>query len=275
MDSDGLARRSSKDGAMQTSVLRSLRTLSALMLGAMLTAFGTVSETRATVLAVPNALATEEGNSNNAMPFSVSSRYQQVFAASEFSALSGPALITEISFRPDAVFGGPFSATIPSIQISLSTTPAAPERLDGMFANNIGVDNRVVFSGPLFLSSAFTGPAGGPKNFDVVITLQQAFLYKPQEGNLLLDVRNFTNVPPVGVFDPHNLVGDGISRLWNVDVNSNTPLLGSGTPNDVENVIGLVTQFTVTAVPEPAINLFLGAVLLVLAGMILRRRPQA
>jgi MYXO-CTERM domain-containing protein len=58
-------------------------------------------------------------------------------------------------------------------------------------------------------------------------------------------------------------------------VNSNTALLGSGTPNDFENLIGLVTQFTVTAVPEPAINLFLGAVLLALAGMILRRRSQA
>jgi hypothetical protein len=52
----------------------------------------------------------------------------------------------------------------------LSTTSANPNALSTTFANNIGADDTVVFgAGALALSSAFTGPAGGPKNFDIVI----------------------------------------------------------------------------------------------------------
>ena len=112
-----------------------------------------------------------------------------------------------------------------------------------MFSNNIGANSRVVFSGPLFLSSAFTGPAVGPKDFDVSIGLQSSFLYDPREGNLLLDVKDFTNnFSSVPVFDAQNLVGDAISRLWNdIDVNSDTAFFGSGNPNDFSNSLGLMT----------------------------------
>ncbi|QBQ55813.1 PEP-CTERM sorting domain-containing protein [Nitrosococcus wardiae] len=238
---------------MPTNFLRWLRMILAMMLGATLIALGTVNETQATVLIAPNALATEEGNANNAAPFTFSSRYQQVFEASEFSSLSGLALITKISFRPDAVFGQAFSATIPNIQISFSTTSAVPDELNPIFSNNTGSDNRLVFSGSLFLSSAFTGPAAGPKDFDVSVNLQNSFLYNPDDGNLLLDVKNFANNFSVAAFDAHNLVGDSLSRVWNdSDVNSDTAFFGSGNPNDFSNSLGLVTQFTFTPVTEPA-----------------------
>ena len=106
-----------------------------------------VSITSAAVVVVPNNLIALEGTINNGWPFDTSAqRYQQVFAASEFLALSGPQLITGIAFRPDAEFGNPFSATISDIQINLSTTRVAPDALRNL-ADNVGADDTMVFSG--------------------------------------------------------------------------------------------------------------------------------
>lgn len=92
-----------------------------------------------------------------------------MYACNAFSG--GPILITAMVFRPDAGgSGAAFSTTLSNIEIDLSTTSANPNALSTTFANNIGADDTVVFgAGALALSSAFTGPAGGPKNFDIVI----------------------------------------------------------------------------------------------------------
>lgn len=152
---------------MQTSFLNPLTLVSAILgftfLGSAL------SEIQAAVITVPNKFAAQEGNSNNAVPFNFSSRYQQVYANSAFSSIVGPELITEILFRPDAQFGAAFSSTIPNIIINLSTTQFGPDGLNPVFANNVGSNNTVVYSGPLTLSSSFTGPPGGPKNFDMLL----------------------------------------------------------------------------------------------------------
>src|SRR5262249_19349834 len=107
----------------------------ATMLGLAMWAVLAGSVASAAVLVVPNNLAATEGNTNNAGPFNIgifafsSQRYQQVFAASAFASVSGPQLITQIAFRPDAQFGSAFSSTISNIQINLSTTSAA---IDGL-----------------------------------------------------------------------------------------------------------------------------------------------
>ena len=88
------------------------------------------NQAQAAAIVVPNALASQEGNSNNTFAFGDANRYQQVYASSEFSSLSGPALITGISFRPDAQFGFAFSFTIPNISINMSTTSSGPGTLN-------------------------------------------------------------------------------------------------------------------------------------------------
>jgi hypothetical protein len=96
--------------------------------------------------------------------------------------------------------------------------------LSATFANNVGADDTVVFSGPLSLSSAFTGPSAGPKDFDIVITLQTPFLYDPSAGNLLLDVRNFSGGTTIQ-FDAEASDSDPVSRTFTAftgDVNSPT-----------------------------------------------------
>jgi hypothetical protein len=208
---------------------------------------------QADTIVVPNSLSSIEGNSNNDWPFAISLRYQQVYAASQF-ADSG--LITRIAFRPDATFGGAFSEMIANIQIDLSTTLAAPDALSSTLASNVGADDKVVYTGSLGISTSFTGPAGGPKAFDIIINLTTPFFYNPSLGNLLLDVRNFSGAsPPIcasapcfDALDAESTLGDSVSRVWSPMGGSSFPLLGQDTG-------GLVTQFTV--VPEPgAFSLF-------------------
>jgi hypothetical protein len=251
---------------MRTSGSRSL--LTAIVALAIL---ATMAEVARAGIVVPNSLETVEGNTNNGLPFSIgtfgltSQRYQQVYAASEFP---GPLLITAILFRPDAFFGDPFTSTLPSIQINLSTTSADPDALSTTFADNVGLDDTIVFGiGPLTLSSSDTGPIGGPKDFDITIFLTTAFSYDPSRGNLLLDVRNFaggTTTP----FDAHDASGDPLSRVLTVSGGVSSP-----TADFVEGA-GLVTMFSTqpVAVPEPATLFLMSSGLASLAGRAWRRR---
>ena len=227
------------------------------LLGALLL-LGAINPAHAIVptVVVPNSAGTTEGNSNNGYPFDLgqtgltSQRYQQLYAASQFGGLpSGGGLITQIVFRPDATFGHAFTSTLPDMQIDLSTTSAADDGLSSTYANNITAGDTVVFArGPLTLSSAFTGPPNGPKDFDIIITLTTPFLYNPANGNLLLDVRNYGGGSTT-FFDAVATTGDGVSRVFNQNVN--------GTTGNTDTA-GLVTGFII--VPEP------GSAALLLAG---------
>jgi len=213
---------------------------------------GGMERARADLVVVPNVNATVEGDSNNAFPFNISSmRYQQVYSSSQFSSFGGPEMITQIIFRPDATTGNAFSSTLPQIQIDLSTTSATPATLNTTFSNNVGTDDTVVFGpGPLSLSSSFTGPAAGPKNFDITINLTTPFLYDPSKGNLLMDVRNFLGgaTTQFDAVSPTSAGGLVTERVWSINVTSST-----GTYDATS--AGLVTEFAfsrVTAVPEPS-----------------------
>jgi hypothetical protein len=196
---------------------------------------------------VPNSLATSEGNYTNIYPFDLvwankqSMRYQQVYDASEFSDNNNIFLITHIAFRPDGISGRPFSATIPDVQINLSTTSKTPDHLSTVFANNIGSNEKVVYSGPLSLSSKNIGPYGGPKEFDIVIPLQSPFVYDPGVGNLLLDVRSNSSALTT-VFDAHTEYGDPISNVFTVESD------GVLQPSGVWYTGAPVTQFSMISV---------------------------
>ena len=215
--------------------------------GAVLLAFGTINTADAFNI-VPGNLEKKEGNSNGGIPFNISyfgvssMRYQQVFAAGEFSS-SEPFLITQILFRPDTNMGEKFSSTLPFTQINLSTTSKAPDNLSTTFANNIGSDDTVVFSGRLSLNSAFTGQAKAPKDFDIAIDLTKPFLYDPKLGNLLLDARNFLGGTTTQ-FDAENTLGDSISRVF----------INPFTSRVTADSSGLVTKFKIAAIPNKAVD---------------------
>lgn len=232
-----------------------------------------ISTANATVVVAPNAQATAEGNIRNTFPFFVTGgmRYQQVYAASEFSAFSGPETISQIAFRCDGSgsFCTSFSQLLPSIDIHLSTTAAAPDALSDTFAANVGADNTLVHTGPLTLSSAgqTLRPAGTPNPFDVVITLQTGFLYDPSAGNLLLDITNYSSPGKIGIrLDANFSILDSISRL---SANGDP----AATSGRLETE-ALVTQFSTTAqIAEPATLTLFGLALLGLGAG--RRRKAA
>lgn len=90
---------------------------------------------------------------------SLNVRLQEVYSATHFP--SEPIVITELRFRRDTA-QTPFATTIPSIQFSLSTTTKSPDALSSVFAENLGTNTTVVFSGALSLSSSSTSspPSG-------------------------------------------------------------------------------------------------------------------
>lgn len=197
---------------------------------------------------VPENLSSREGNANNSIPFNnffsaIGIRYQQVFAAREFTSIDiKPQWITQIAFRPNGgLADSAFSSTIDKLLINLSTSKSGPDALSKTFEDNVGSDATTVYSGSLFLSSADTGPSGGPKDFDIIIDLQKPFLYDPNQGNLLLDVRTFS-YSKTASFDAEKTFGDSISRVYSFDPNASIA--------DVADTTGLVTKFTTTPTPK-------------------------
>jgi hypothetical protein len=178
--------------------------------GSVTSADATLSIINGTALVVPSGLQTREGVGASSS-LSERLRLQEVYGASQFPA--GNLLIHEIRLRPSVDFGtGPFSATISNIQINLSTTLKQPDGLSLVFSNNVGSNDTVVFSGALSISTAFSGPDQGPKDFDIIVPLQTPFVYNPARGNLLVDIRNFSGLPVRYVVDAEGGV-DQASRV--------------------------------------------------------------
>ena len=216
----------------------------------------------AATIVVPGSSNGTEGEINQGFPFNIgfllrdSQRYQQLYRAEAFP---GPILITGIDFRLDAQ-DDPFSSTLPSLQIDLAT--ALRTSLSTTFANNVGPDDTTVFAKEeLALSSAGTGPANGPKDFDIHIQFTTSFFYDPSKGSLLLDVRNFGGGSSAQ-FDAVNSVADSVSRVVSFNVDDTSGISDS---------IGLVTRFDFEAVPEPATGAIAGLALVAMFARRLRR----
>jgi hypothetical protein len=173
-------------------------------------------------------------------------RYQQVYGASDFSAIAeGGGWITAFEFFR-ASPGGSIDARIPDIEIRFSTTQRPPDALSSQFHGNVGQDERVVIG---------RGPMTFITGFDAFLPFSTPFYYNPAAGNLLMDVRIYAqpSVANFGFLEAHTVAGDSVSIVLSFSVENSVA--------DQVNTTGLVTLFQVTPVPEP------GAVTLWLAGL--------
>jgi hypothetical protein len=193
----------------------------------------------AQTVVVPNSLATVEGGTSNAFPFSNLSQnhhYQQVYAAGEFAAVPGPRRLIGVRFRPNGTSTfSPWSITI-TADLRFSVTQLGPDQLTATFASNVGANEATVFSGQMSYGTQQSGPAATPPlAFDIEILFQTPYTYDPAAGNLLMDLnRTTTSFTTNRFIDAQNTVGDGISRVYTSTANDPTGSVDS---------IGLVTQF--------------------------------
>ena len=228
----------------------------------------------AQLIVVPNANATTEGNGRlSTSPFNstVSTRYQNIIAASQFSGITGPSFITQIAFRPDSTQATTFSNTFSNVQINLSTTSQTVAGLSPTFADNVGLNDQIVYSGALTLATT-NQSLGATKAFDIVINLQTPFLYNPAGGNLLLDIRNFSG-GLTGFFDAQGDPTGTVQRIVISDGIAGTGSAGSAT--GTVQAAGLVSRFalTATAAPEPG-SLALLLPLIGSMGVLRKRRKK-
>jgi hypothetical protein len=195
---------------------------------------------RADLVVVPNANATVDGNSMNSSPLGPTSyRYQQIFDASQFP---GPMLITAFAQRPDASQVGPSSASWVHLDQYFSTTTTTVAGLSINFADNIGPDNTLVYSGPLVWNSANQPGPGNTRQFDLVQPFTTSFYYDPSQGNLLFDSQATTLS---GVLMQDSVLNDPTVKIL-FAAGSSTATTGTLSPS------GIVYQFTFQAIPEPS-----------------------
>jgi hypothetical protein len=211
-------------------------------------------------------------------------RYQQIYSSSFFAGVGPQQLITDVAFRPKQGAFGTFigsSLTISNLIVQLSTTARNadtdfPNGLSGDLALNPGPDATTVFSGPITLTTTRQLFDTGVGNFDFLITFQTPFLYQPGLGNLLLDVTipagatissNGRNFPQLDTFTDGFPSRDGTASATDSNLLDGLTLGRNSTT-------GVVTRFSVTAIPEPATLAVFGGV--ALAGALgYRRRTKA
>jgi hypothetical protein len=168
------------------------------------------------IIPVPADQEFVEGNTNLYYPFSrpafIPLRYQQVYAASQllrgdpdageitnyYAPVAEGGWITDLWFRADGYSPG-FFTSLSDVEVHLSTTPRSPNGLSPVFAENVGPDDMVVFSGSFTIGSGES--SGAPKCYcDTHMPLSGNFFYHPNQGNLLLDVRVYQGAPPPPLF---------------------------------------------------------------------------
>ncbi len=148
-------------------------------------------ELRAQVIVVPNALATNDGDAFSTTPTGPAQvRNMKIYDASQFGALSGPALLTRFAWRPDSIpnASGPRTVTL---RIYASTTSRSVAGLSMTFADNVGTNSTLVFDGTLIWTTQNLPGPGNTRQFDMVFPFTTPFLYDPADGNLLLDFQQY------------------------------------------------------------------------------------
>jgi hypothetical protein len=152
---------------------------------------------------VPNGNATVTGNdTSGSLIGSFPLRYQQVFDPEQFP--QEPIYITGFTYRAVPGLGALNVSITGTVSVSTSATWAnstGHPLLSTTFANNIGPDNTLVYSGTATISgAACSAPGPCPWGSNVVFTAP--FLYNPANGPLLIDITaSSVGGPGPGQFD--------------------------------------------------------------------------
>lgn len=150
---------------------------------------------------LPNGLATTEGNSSNAFPWTTSTtlpglRQQHVYDSVNFTAasISYPILITRLRFRANATTASWTGGTFNPVTIQMATAAVDHTAVTTTWASNLGPDLATVYAGPVTVIPGTGNGTGVPAPFSVDQALTTPFFYDPNLGDLVIDT-DFSNVP--------------------------------------------------------------------------------
>jgi uncharacterized protein (TIGR03437 family) len=169
----------------------------------------------ATIVVLPNANATAAGNASTSLTTlpAASVEIQETAGTGQFPA--GTIQITQLSLRA-APGSGPISATIGTLQVYLSTSPNYPNTsgagknlMSTTFANNVGADKTLVYSGSNVTLSDGGCTSPGPCPFDINIIFSTPFTYTPASGPLLIDLLETNVNAKSGAFDAASFTSPG------------------------------------------------------------------
>jgi hypothetical protein len=99
-------------------------------------------------IVVPNGNTSTVGNDTDS-PDSGDLRVQQLIGSGQFASVGGSLLIDQLSFRL-APGTGSGAESMTNLNLSLSTSQKSPSTISTTFADNVGSDNTLVFSGPFY-----------------------------------------------------------------------------------------------------------------------------
>jgi len=141
---------------------------------------------------------------------------QEVLGSGQLPLNAGP--IGGLSFRA-APGAGPTKITIASLSVYLSTSPNFPNSNNGLplmsstFANNVGPDKTLVFSGSNITLSDAGCAKPGPCPFDMTIVFTTPFHYNGSEltagGSILIDMQATNFSATSGAFDQASFTAPG------------------------------------------------------------------
>ena len=180
-------------------------------------------------------------------------RQQNFYRSDQFSALSGPKLITEIALRiTNTATPGQILAQTAMFdaEFRLSTTSKDIQELSTTFSENYGDDNATtVFRDETWIlmtngdePNSDPSEAYLPNPFDIIIPLQTPYLYDPSKGNLNFEyiIRTVEQVVPpdsigpaidnTGLAEPGDYLFGKMRILYSFDVGEPTGLLEYGAP---------------------------------------------
>ena len=188
-------------------------------------------------IVAPNRGATENLAPGNSIPFGQAAtfRWQQIYHADQFTH---GGTISELRFRLSRDFGTAFGPVNYDMQISLGYATQSPATASATFTDNIGAGYTTVYDGALSLSST---DGGAPlRDFDIVIDVDDGFVYDPTRGHLLLDIRKRDTVSS-GTFFSSDVTTGKVARIFAADVDA---VDGTAVASSA-----LVTQFCFESAP--------------------------